>query len=119
MSHSLDRTALLSQMVRVSQMILELSFDEDDFDDQLDQLQREQTQTREEINRLSRKQNSAVERDLLNQCLIIEQQIEKRFKLHKEQMQRQLNDLQLKNSVKNSYNQDYAQSEGYFIDKQR
>ena len=111
---------LLLQLKAVTEQILQLPFTGEHYDTELDKLQAEQQHLRKEIE-LEAKQPpySQRQKQLLQQCLELEQNVHAKIESHKQELEAHLNKLRAAARLKSSYGHSYIQAEGYFIDKQK
>lgn len=112
---------LLSRLQEFSKAILELNFDKEEDLEVLAQYQQEQAIIMQQLQNLLSENGKALEAHtrLVKECYELEQRVQFLLTRHKEQAREQISKINISMKQRNSYQNPYSQSHGYFVDQHK
>lgn len=118
----MSRMALMelwAEMRKVTEQILSLSVEDEEFEEKLEQLQQRQNELRDAIDLAAKqtKTNDFAHRRLVEECMQLEREIQTKFTAYYTEISAEIRQLQNATKARTYYQKVYSQYDGYFIDK--
>lgn len=109
------------RLIAVTEQLLALSEEDDDFESRLTACQQEQETLREAIAAKSGGNLPAdgIVRSMAARCLDLERRVQAKLQAHRQEVNQQIAMLQNADRVRSHYQKAFAQAEGYFIDRHK
>lgn len=122
MVSNVDVMELALALKEITKEILLLDLTNDSDVEQLSMLQSKQFDFRSQLESLGVGQSQPLSDEVkavLQECLALEMELNKRYMDKKEEIEIQLNKVKKGRQMKSMYQQNYTQTDGYFIDRKK